>query len=318
MLTKDKQPEWPEYYSKSESIWEYLDRVCRVWNLRECMKFNHRVSEAVWHEDVGKWHLKIEKIYIDGAVEEITDTCVRPENLAKIMILSSSLCTDTLQDVLLQAAGLLNNPILPKIEGYEKFKGRIVHTAQWPSDYGAEQWKNETVAVVGAGASAVQTVPGMQPYAKALHVFVRSKTWLASAGSEADIDVWPAEKRKEFREHPEELVAEARKMEVQVNVMWKSMFKADPLQKLARETAAQKMREIIGRDDLADGFIPDFGYGCRRVSPGIKMMKAVSQPNVTCHFSPVVRITDHSVIAANGDELRCDTIVFATGFDTSA
>lgn len=91
------------------------------------------------------------------------------------------------QDVLLQASGLLNNPILPKIEGYSSFNGRIIHTAQWPSDFGEEQWKGQKVVVIGAGASSVQTVPGMQPHVDELHVFIRSKTWLASAGPESHV-----------------------------------------------------------------------------------------------------------------------------------
>lgn len=61
---------------------------------------------------------------------------------------------------MLQASGLLNNPVLPNIDGIEKFKGRKVHTAKWPDDYQQEQWKGETVAVIGAGSSSVQTTPG--------------------------------------------------------------------------------------------------------------------------------------------------------------
>ncbi|KAJ9144525.1 flavin-binding monooxygenase-like protein [Pleurostoma richardsiae] len=240
-------PEWPEFHSKSEDIWCYLDRVCRVFGLRKYMKFNHRVAEAVWDEVAGKWNLKVEKVFIDGSIEIIEDTC----------------------DVLLQAAGLLNNPILPKIDGLQDFKGRVVHTAQWPSSFGKEQWKGLKVVVLGAGSSAVQTVPGMQPYVDELHVFVRSKTWLASTT-------------------PEPAIA-----------------------------SSEKMRHYLGREDLTQGFIPNFSYGCRRVSPGVNFMKAVGQPNVKCYFTPVTRITAHSVIGLDGTEVQCDAIVFATGFDTT-
>jgi hydroxyversicolorone monooxygenase len=65
------------------------------------------------------------------------------------------------QDVLLQAAGLLNNPVTPNIEGMETFKGKIVHTAEWPDSYGPEQWKGSRVAVIGGGASSVQATPGL-------------------------------------------------------------------------------------------------------------------------------------------------------------
>jgi hydroxyversicolorone monooxygenase len=49
-----------------------------------------------------------------------------------------------------------------------------MHTARWPKDYQAEQWKNDRVAVIGSGASSIQTVPNMQPHVKHLDVFVRT------------------------------------------------------------------------------------------------------------------------------------------------
>jgi hydroxyversicolorone monooxygenase len=56
---------------------------------------------------------------------------------------------------------LLNNPITPNIEGMETFKGQVIHTAQWPDNYGPEEWKGTRVAVIGAGASSVQTTPSI-------------------------------------------------------------------------------------------------------------------------------------------------------------
>jgi len=34
------------------------------------------------------------------------------------------------------AIGQLNNPKIPEIKGMETFKGRIIHTAQWPDGFG--------------------------------------------------------------------------------------------------------------------------------------------------------------------------------------
>ena len=145
-------------YSSSDSIWVYLDRVCQVFGLRKYMNFNSHVREARWNEELGRWDLVIERDFGDH-IETIRDHC----------------------DVLLQATGLLNNPKLPDIPGIDSFKGRKVHTAQWPDDYREKDWAGETVAIIGGGSSSVQTTPGMQPHVKQLHVYLRSRTWLASA-----------------------------------------------------------------------------------------------------------------------------------------
>ena len=39
---------------------------------------------------------------------------------------------------------------------------QLIHTAEWPDDYSKEDWENEKVAVIGSGASSIQTVPNMQ------------------------------------------------------------------------------------------------------------------------------------------------------------
>ena len=51
---------------------------------------------------------------------------------------------------------MLNHPITPNIEDIEPFKGQVIHTAEWPDNYGPEEWKVTRVAVIGAGASSVQ------------------------------------------------------------------------------------------------------------------------------------------------------------------
>jgi hydroxyversicolorone monooxygenase len=40
------------------------------------MKFNHKVTEAIWNEEQGKCKLRIAKIYIDESIDEFEDECV--------------------------------------------------------------------------------------------------------------------------------------------------------------------------------------------------------------------------------------------------
>lgn len=58
-------------------------------------------------------------------------------------------------DVFVYAVGRLNNWKLPQIAGLEEFKGKIVHTANWPKDLDVS---GKNVAVIGNGSSALQCV----------------------------------------------------------------------------------------------------------------------------------------------------------------
>jgi cation diffusion facilitator CzcD-associated flavoprotein CzcO len=104
------------------------------------MKFSTEVISCKWQEHSSRWQIHLQRTSSNGKITDFIDEC----------------------DILLHATGVLNNFKWPKIKGIEKFKGKILHTARWPEDYQKEEWQNETVAVIGSGASSIQTVPTMQ------------------------------------------------------------------------------------------------------------------------------------------------------------
>ena len=55
----------------------------------------------------------------------------------------------------------------------------------------------------------------------------------------------------------------------------------------------------------------------RRITPGDPYMEAIQEPNVNVHFEEVVEITEKSIFGSKGTEKEIDTIICATGFDTS-
>ena len=78
-----------------------------------------------------------------------------------------------------------------------------------------------------------------------------------------------------------------------------------------------RMAEHIKDERLLKGFTPEFGFGCRRITPGDPYMEAIQKENVDVHFTPVEKITEKGVVGGDGIERECDTIVCATGFDVS-
>ena len=63
----------------------------------------------------------------------------------------------------------------PNIEGLSSFKGKLMHTARWDKSYDV---KGKRVAVIGAGSSAAQVIPSIQPDVAEMHCCVRSPTWI--------------------------------------------------------------------------------------------------------------------------------------------
>jgi cation diffusion facilitator CzcD-associated flavoprotein CzcO len=63
-------------------------------------------------------------------------------------------------DVLLSCTGILNKWKWPEIEGLDQFTGPVLHSARWDTTF---DFGGKTVAVIGAGSSAIQIVPSLQP-----------------------------------------------------------------------------------------------------------------------------------------------------------
>ncbi|KPI37674.1 putative sterigmatocystin biosynthesis monooxygenase stcW [Cyphellophora attinorum] len=287
-------PDWPRFFSYSPDIWKYLDKVCSVWDLRKYMNFNTEVIGAYWQEDTGEWLIKL-KDTTGGQTRLFDERC----------------------HILLHGTGILNNFKWPNIEGMETFKGKIVHTARWPTDYQSEQWKSDRVAVIGSGASSIQTVPTMQPHAQHLDVFVRTPVWFVQIANNFGANhAYTDDQRQSYRD-PHQIVEHAKSIEDQVNGLWGTFFKNASAQKEGQKALKARMAEFLKDERLLEGFTPSWGIGCRRVTPGDPYMEAIQKPNVDVHFTAVEKITPKGVVGADGVERECDTIVCATGFDVS-
>lgn len=144
-----------------------------------------------------------------------------------------------------------------------------MHTAVWPSDYQKEQWGNDRVAVIGSGASSIQTVPTMQPHTKHLDVFVRTGVWFVQiANNFGQNKEYEESERAVFRKDPNALVAHAKDIEGQINGLWGAFYEGSESQKMAQEMFKARMAEHIKDQRLLEGFTPTFGVGCRRITPG--------------------------------------------------
>ncbi|KAF7535015.1 hypothetical protein G7054_g5741 [Neopestalotiopsis clavispora] len=289
-------PDWPRFFSKASDIWSYLDKVCDTFGLRQYMQFNTSVVGCQWIEASGQWKVDLQTRMPTGEMESSTEMC----------------------DILLHSTGVLNKIAWPKIEGLQDFKGKIIHSADWPEDYTHEKWQKEKVAVIGSGATSIQIVPNMQPFVKHMDVFVRTAIWFVQiAKNYGQNHEYSSEERARFRSNPDSLVSHAKDIEDQVNGIFQGFFKDTPAQQELRQTYEKRMAALISDEKLRKGFTPTFGVGCRRVTPGDPYMEAIRKDNVDVHFTGVDRLTSTGVVGSDGVERCVDTIICATGFDVS-
>ncbi|KAG8156602.1 hypothetical protein KVR01_013553 [Diaporthe batatas] len=284
-------PSWSQFYASSDEIQAYLKRFAGVHGLEQFIHFNSKVIEARWSENLAKWN-----VTIDGMADVIQS------------------------EILVNAGGILNNPKLPSIPGFSSFAGQHLHTASWDSSVKLD---GKRVAVIGAGASAVQLLPQIQPLCSQVDVYIRTPSWITApagitlADAENMNPVYSIKDMERFASDEDAYLETRKELENYFNGNFLAYFKKTPEQKDLKAQFESRMRELIIDKTLQEKLIPSFEAGCRRINPGEQYLVALQEPNVHANFDPIEKITATGVVVSGGVEHAADVLIAATGFDTT-
>ncbi|KAB8218143.1 hypothetical protein BDV33DRAFT_176009 [Aspergillus novoparasiticus] len=296
--TFESNPNWSEFYASSKEILQYWKDIVAKYGVRKYMQLNHKVVEARFNNAEAKWHVKIE----NGLTGDlINDTC----------------------DVLYGCIGALNDWKWPDIPGLFDFKGKLVHSAAWDAEWDVS---GLSVAVIGAGSSAIQIVPAIQPKVKHLDNYVRGQTWIAPPVAEAEVRKhtptgsnfqYSPEELNEFNKNPDRLREYRKRLDGEVQLMTKFLLRGE-LSNQATATFTESMRKKLAkRPDIFEKILPSFAPGCRRITPGPGYLEALTENNVSFVTDPIARVTEDGILTADGKLRKVDAIICATGFDAS-
>src|SRR5260221_2803655 len=134
--------DWSEHFAGQPETLRYLNYVADKFDLRRDVRFESRVAAAIFEEDMRSWNVALE----DGS-----------RFRARFLI---------------TAIGPLSTPTLPRLEGRDDFKGQSFHTARWPRE--RVNFSGKRVAVIGTGATGVQTIQTIAAEVGHLTVFQRT------------------------------------------------------------------------------------------------------------------------------------------------
>lgn len=286
---------WPNYFSRRESIQSYLNQCAEKYSVMANIAFQQEVQSARFDEREAKWHVTA----LDKAGKPV-------QYVANFLV-----C----------AVGQLSRPMIPDFPGKSSFKGDILHTGTWPEGYDIT---HKRVALVGTGASAVQVGPAIAPEVDELHVIQRSGSWISRR---PNIDRSVTENKKWVLENVPFYAAwyrfqlfwafgdglfEALKIDPQWSGGSESINKTNA--QLREKMLAYMRKELGERDDLYEKVIPSFPPFGKRVLGDPGWFKMLKQPNVTLHTEGIEKLTSDGLVLTNGQAIKLDTLVCATGF----
>jgi len=307
--------EWSEHFAGQPETLRYCKYVADKFDLRRDIQFRSRVTAAVYDEATRSWTITLE----DGS-----------RHSARFLI---------------TAIGPLSTPTLPRIEGLDSFQGQSFHTARWPKD--GVDFKGKRVAVIGTGATGVQTIQTIAGDVGHLTVFQRTPNWCAPLHN-GKID---AETQKQIKAGYGELFARCKEtfacfihtpdprgaFEVSAEEreafyeklygergfgIWQGNFKDILIDRKANATisdfVARKIRLRVKDPETAEKLIPkNHGFGTRRLPLETHYYEVYNRDNVELvdiKETPIERLTRDGIRTTEKD-YEFDIIIFATGFD---
>lgn len=310
-----KEWNWTEHFAPQPETERYLNLVADKYDLRRDITFGARVKAATWDDATGTWTAELE----DGSRHR--------------------------SRFLITAIGVLSTPTMPTFPGIEDFRGQSFHTGLWPKE--PVDFAGKRVAVIGTGASGVQTIQEVAKTAAQLTVFQRTPNWCAplhngkiSAEEMAEIRtrydeifrrcqetiscfLHTPDPRNTFDVGAEEREAFLEKLYSERGFgMWVGNFKDMLTNRAANEEisrfVAKKIRQRVKDPKVAEMLIPkNHGFGTRRVPLETRYYEVYNQPNVALvdsRATPIERITPTGLRTTEA-EYEFDIIVYATGFD---
>src|SRR5229473_2267754 len=246
---------------------------------------------------------------------------------------------------LITAIGVLSAPTMPRIPGVESFRGQSCHTHYWPKERVA--FAGKRIAVIGTGATAVQTIQEVAKTVGHLTVFQRTPNWCAplhngKIGQEEMARIranYPEifarcletpgcfihnpDPRATHEVTPEEREAFWEKLYAEPGFgIWQGNFRDIFFDReanaLASDFIARKIRQRVKDPAVAEKLIPkNHGFGTRRVPLEGGYFEVYNQPNiklVDINATPIERITPTGIKTSDA-EYEFDIIIYATGFD---
>ena len=306
---------WSEHFAGQPETLRYLNLVADKFDLRRDIQFRSRVTAATWEEETRSWNVTLQ----DGSRFRTR--------------------------FLITAIGPLSAPTLPRIEGRDGFQGQSFHTARWPHE--PVDFSGKRVAVIGTGATGVQTIQTIAGSVGHLTVFQRTPNWCAPLhNSKIDAEtqkrikssypeifkrcqetfacfIHTPDPRGTFDVSDEEREAFFEKLYAEPGfAIWQGNFRDIVIDRKANaeisDFVARKIRQRVKDPKVAEKLIPkNHGFGTRRVPLETGYYEAYNQDNVELvdiTETPILRITPDGIKTSDG-EYQFDIIIYATGFD---
>jgi monooxygenase len=268
----------PQCLQGREQIQQYLRGVAREFSILESIRFNTRVTKAVFDTDRKLW------------------TVHTPQGpfSARFLLNGNGYFSD--------------EPYLPAFKDAERFKGEIVHTSHLD---GGRTFPGKKVVLVGSGATAICCAPELARVSKSLVLLQRSPSYIYETDNRAGPLIkgcqalyrrglhFPVRWLRHYLQLRDDLIFVG--------------FRRFPA--LARWFFRNHWRKAVGEEVLRKHFSPRYDPWEQRIAVAIGLKEKLRNGEISIKTAEIERFAESSIVLAGGEELPCDVCVLATGLN---
>jgi monooxygenase len=261
-----------------EQIHRYLRSIATEFHIMEHIRFATRVTRAVFDDAEQRW------------------------------IVHTSQGTFTSQ-FLINGNGYFSEPYVPRFRDSEKFKGEIIHAAALDD---RRTFTDKDVVLVGSGSTAVCAAPELAPpVSRSLTLLQRSPTYIYEISNAAG-RLTRLCQMLHTRGITVPLRALRYYLQCRDDVIFVG-FRRFP--RVARWFFRRHWIDAVGKERFEAHFRPRYNPWEQRIAVAIGLKEKLRTNAITIKTGEVERFTESSIRLTNGEEVRCDVCILATGFD---
>jgi cation diffusion facilitator CzcD-associated flavoprotein CzcO len=314
-------------FSDGSEIFAYCKSIAQRYDFADKALFHTLINTLRWDEKIKRWRVGTNR---------------GDDIRARFVII---------------ACGVLNMPKLPGIQGIDKFRGKVFHSARWDYAYTGGSHKtpvldklaDKRVAILGTGASSIQAVPHLGKFSKHLYVIQRTPSSVDERPNPPTDPEWvktlqpgwQKERQANFHRAAHEFLKPGEPdlicdiwTEISRNLAaelaaegWPALT---PEQFAARREVVDykvmerlrcRVDQIVEDKKTAEALKPYYRFLCKRPLSSDDFYPTFNRPNVdlidVSATKGVERMTTNGFVA-DGKEYEVDCMIFASGFEVTS
>ncbi len=270
----------------AQEILDYMGEVIEENDLARHIRYRHRILTAAWSSEAKHWTIE-----------------ARREDSGETVCFTAGFLW------MCQGYYRHEQGYMPQWPGMESFKGRIVHSEEWPRDL---DYKDKRVVVIGSGATAATIIPAIAGEAAHVTMLQRSPTFFTTGRNANDL----AEQLRQLDVDPAWIHEIVRRKILfdQANFTKRCV---DEPEKVAKELIGV-VKQHLGPDyDVDRHFTPSYRPWRQRIAfiPDADLFKGIAAGKASVVTDEIETFTAKGILLKSGKELEADIIVAATGFN---